>query len=413
MDFTLDTNDSFLKERKCSCKITDHLYNAFRGFLRESMELELALRIEYEKGSLKVAEDIIPELSGVNFNPVLNRRVIWELKNLLSRKKTMFVNSNYIFPHDEIVQALRANVQKVENRDFLVVKEEERLGKEEDFLNDGTSYKLMKAIMLNKKFESIYKMRVKSDEKEQRRYRRILEREEKRKTQGQMSLMRRVMDEGEDKSIVSKIIRGPFHYLESKDGIREDDHVSCYEIIKESNEPPLTILLIGKPRCGKTTTARLLAESLGIEHVCVDNFLARLLKKVAEYEPPDDVPEGEEPPKFLSDLEETVLTKLKEGGGPAEEELLEIINFEIARALPRGFVLDLPYFKREEKWIDTFKRGGITFDMHAFSFLVELFYEDADVKLRTKNLRLDLEGGQLFSLWERNERAKPPPKRFK
>ena len=110
MDFALDTSDAFLLDRKCSCKITDHLYNAFRAFLRESVEMELALRIEYEKGSLKVAEDIIPELSGVNFNPVLNRRVVWELKNLLQRKKTMFVNSNYIFPNEEIVQALRANI---------------------------------------------------------------------------------------------------------------------------------------------------------------------------------------------------------------------------------------------------------------------------------------------------------------
>jgi len=41
-------------------------------------------------------------------------------------------------------------------------------------------------------------------------------------------------------------------------------------------------------------------------HISVDNWLAALLAKIKAYEPPEDLEEGQEPPRFLSDLEDSV-----------------------------------------------------------------------------------------------------------
>ena len=50
--------------------------------------------------------------------------------------------------------------------------------------------------------------------------------------------------------------------------------------------------MIGKPRSGKSRVSTDLSKSLDIIHICIKNFLNAILKKVAEYEPPDDLEEG-------------------------------------------------------------------------------------------------------------------------
>ena len=62
-------------------------------------------------------------------------------------------------------------------------------------------------------------------------------------------------------------------------------------------------MIVGKPRSGKTQIAKSIALRLDLVHICVDNWIAALLNKIKTYEPPE-LEEGQEAPKFLSDLEE-------------------------------------------------------------------------------------------------------------
>ena len=81
----------------------------------------------------------------------------------------------------------------------------------------------------------------------------------------------------------------------------------------------MRILIIGKPRSGKSTLAKNLAVKLDLVHINVENWIKALLEKIKTYEPPE-VEEGQEPPKWLTDLEESVFNTLKLGGGPSDEE---------------------------------------------------------------------------------------------
>ena len=80
----------------------------------------------------------------------------------------------------------------------------------------------------------------------------------------------------------------------------------------------MRLLVVGKPRSGKTNLAKNLAQRLDLVHINVDNWLAALLAKIKAYEPPEDVEEGQEPPRFLTELEEGVHKSLQKGSGPTD-----------------------------------------------------------------------------------------------
>ena len=60
-----------------------------------------------------------------------------------------------------------------------MIKEDEGVRREEDFIPSETDYKRMLLFMLNKKFESFYSMRAKAEEKEQAKLKKVKDREEK------------------------------------------------------------------------------------------------------------------------------------------------------------------------------------------------------------------------------------------
>jgi predicted kinase len=88
------------------------------------------------------------------------------------------------------------------------------------------------------------------------------------------------------------------------------------DLINAARTQALRLLVIGKPRSGKTKLSRNLATRLDLVHISVENWLANLQKKIKEYTPPEDLEEGQQPPKFLSDLEEGVNKSLLAGSGP-------------------------------------------------------------------------------------------------
>ena len=124
------------------------------------------------------------------------------------------------------------------------------------------------------------------------------------------------------------------------------------DLIDAANTAPPSILLLGKPRSGKTSLAKVLAARLDLVHINVENWISKLLEKIKNYEPPEDLEEGQEPPKFLSDLEEEVNNALKAGQGPSYQQTVQILKEEIASPLARtkGYILDLTFNKNMETW---------------------------------------------------------------
>jgi DNA replication protein DnaC len=99
-----------------------------------------------------------------------------------------------------------------------------------------------------------------------------------------------------------------------------------HDLIETVNKERLRVLLLGKPRCGKTTLAKQLEKSLNLVRVCTDTWIANLFKKIKDREenPPEEEPEPEleegqeRPPKksWMEPLDEQVYNKLREGGAP-------------------------------------------------------------------------------------------------
>lgn len=155
----------------------------------------------------------------------------------------------------------------------------------------------------------------------------------------------------------------------------------------------MRILVIGKPRSGKTTLAKNLAQKLDLVHVSVDNWLSALQAKVKSYEPPEDLEEGQEPPKFLSDLEDAVFKALQSGSGPTDAQMVEIIKLQVHSPLAvlKGFVLDLSYYEREgfsdQSWAGIIRTTQLLKDAaetkpNEFTHVIELFMDDDEVRLR-------------------------------
>jgi len=53
------------------------------------------------------------------------------------------------------------------------------------------------------------------------------------------------------------------------------------------------VLILGKPRSGKTTLAKLLADKLKLVHVNVENWLEKLQKGIVEHAEDEPDPETE------------------------------------------------------------------------------------------------------------------------
>lgn len=93
-------------------------------------------------------------------------------------------------------------------------------------------------------------------------------------------------------------MRGPFYNMMSREGSREDNFVNCttQDLIDSANAELIKVLILGKPRAGKTTLAKALAERLDLVRISPDVWLEDLFARIKDREenPPEEEEEEEE-----------------------------------------------------------------------------------------------------------------------
>ena len=172
-------------------------------------------------------------------------------------------------------------------------------------------------IMLSFKFQMFWTAKVsgKQNAQEKQRDEKIFESEQQRKTAALLkdSLTSKNLTEKFNEKNYLKLMRGPFYNLISKEGSREDDFINCTtrDLIDSANAELLKILILGKPRSGKTTLAKSLAQKLDLVRISPEIWLDELFVRIKDREenPPEDEEEGEE-----------AAEEAQEEQPPAEEE---------------------------------------------------------------------------------------------
>lgn len=259
-------------------------------------------------------------------------------------------------------------------------------------------------------------------------------------------------------------MKGPFYNYMSKEGIKEDNFTKCstQDLIDSANMEVMRILIIGKPRTGKTTVAKALAEKLDLVRIApelwIDDLLARIKDREEnphesdeesekEEQPEDDQkeaepagdeegekPEGEEVQKkeeevkveepsepvrakkdrWLTDLEYEVRNILKKGACLTSNMIDQILCLQVgsASAQTKGFVFDLDLMKNDKDnlWAVRLIDAGIISDDNEITHVIELLADDPEIKQRAIQIRVQTETGIPFSNWERVERNKPKVK---
>lgn len=153
-----------------------------------------------------------------------------------------------------------------------------------------------------------------------------------------------------------KMMKGPYYKLISGGGLIDDDFLTCaqQDLIDYATKPAPRVLLLGKPRCGKTTLARKLCQKLDLVHASIENWLDKLQVKIRDKPEDEEIPPEEDRPEdfvmpapYFTELELAVKERLYVGKGPTHKQNIEILRAEMnsAEANTKGFVLDLHFYK--------------------------------------------------------------------
>lgn len=220
----------------------------------------------------------------------------------------MWVNVNYLIVDPVYETAFRADVQRVETQAKMAIKPSEEFTRDEDFNNVTTSFRDAVQIMLQKKYESFFTIKLQGDtELAKERDEKIFELERNRRqlTRIVEPLTSKGLAENFDAKDFLKVIKGPFYKLHSKNGPGEDCFEKCgtNDLIDTANKEIYRVLILAKPRSGKTTLAKQLEQRLNLVRVAADAWIDGLFKKIKdreenppEEEAPPELEEGQEPP---------------------------------------------------------------------------------------------------------------------
>lgn len=99
------------------------------------------------------------------FNPALERRLNYVLSacRLNDKEVQMWINVNYLVVEQIFETAFRADVNRIETKSKMCVKPNEEFTRDEDFNNVTTMFREAVQIMLQKKYESFFTVKLQGD----------------------------------------------------------------------------------------------------------------------------------------------------------------------------------------------------------------------------------------------------------
>jgi hypothetical protein len=159
-------------------RVTGTLYNNYRKQLRDGINMSLRLFSPFPKsggrsrGRATASKDEPSlEINKFGYNPSLERRLAYKFLPVASKNgEHHFINVNYILDLPDFETAYRSDVNRIETKNKMSIKDVDEIRREEEFNNVETSYKQMRKIMLQKKFETFLRDRIAADQTEQRRW---------------------------------------------------------------------------------------------------------------------------------------------------------------------------------------------------------------------------------------------------
>lgn len=156
--------------------IIDSHYNSLRLMFKDSSQLVIRPDTVAPKVYKKRAGEEEPKVdlatplsrkSVFGYNPALERRINYKMTPIVDKRgkeQKMFINVNYLTVDPVFETAYRCDVKRIETAGKLANKPGEDFAKEEDFNNVTTSLAMAKQIMMQKKFEALFTVKLQGDE---------------------------------------------------------------------------------------------------------------------------------------------------------------------------------------------------------------------------------------------------------
>ena len=428
------------------------------------------------------SNDPVTQINENLYNPALERRLSYKciMCEMGGHVQSYCVNVNYLLDDPVYATAFRSDVNRIETSGKMSIKPnaEGDISQPYEFCPVTTSFQKTMMIMLSYKFQTFWtnKISEKQTAEEKQRDEKTYESEQTRKTAAlyKDKITSKNLTENFDEKNYLKLMRGPFYSLISQHGSRNDDFVTCttQDLIDSANAEVMKILVLGKPRSGKTTLATAVAEKLDLVRVSADLWLEDLMKRCAkaeaEYEPPsehpsqapaeesefewsedeegnpkkdengekipkkdeagepikkikapveeDDEPKREPQDEWMTELEYCVRNKMRAGEALADIDIDDIIREMVnsPEARTKGFIMDLNFHSKEgvEQWGVRLMENEIITDGNELTHIIELMADDDEVKLRSRNILITPANGKPYSAYERKVRNTPKPKQY-
>lgn len=151
----------------------DATYNQFRELFKDTTQVVIRPSMENPKKNKKDRQrtlDLAIPLkrkSAFGHNPTLERRLNYKLSTFQlpghSQPSKQFINVNYLIVDPIFDTAYRCDVTKIETAGKMAIKPSDEFVREEDFCNVVTSFKDSVQIMLQKKYETFFTIKLQGD----------------------------------------------------------------------------------------------------------------------------------------------------------------------------------------------------------------------------------------------------------
>jgi adenylate/nucleoside-diphosphate kinase len=184
-----------------------------------------------------------------------------------------------------------------------------------------------------------------------------------------------------------KVINIEKYMSRSKVLPRDTDNPFEDDILEYAKQTPLQLLIIGRPKCGKTTLAKKIAAKYGIVHVSMESSVNKIFERVKFFEEnPPEVDDNGIPKDGLTPIEKCIIEDLSLGKTVDPGDLLDILNEEMKNpaTASKGFILDLPLdYPSKTNWVDLIINNKLhtpKINCRYFSHVIELEQTDEEWK---------------------------------